>query len=254
MISMVDILLDKDWRGNAWQGNVSGDGAHSATAGILTTTSTTGVAERRMWIPVEPGAVVEAEVMARAVSGTTHLWLGTATHSVLSATGSQKSITSPDWQPYVVSYHVPLSEPSDSKFIVVRCGVLAPGTPGDGRYQLPSIRVGRSIGVPIIIARGVISLATGTPSLLTDRANHGIASLAFNGTDTLTITLLHPQPAGGPKPSFFITGEKGQPTRIPLSGTYTGGATPTIQVQWTDGATIQNVSTGTSFINFMAIM
>lgn len=251
---MTDLLLDKNWQGNAWQSSNTGDGSNSVSSGILSTSSTTGTAERRMWVPVQPGAIIEAEVLARAESGTVHLFLHTATHSTISSTGSQVVITSPDWRLYRVSYIVPLSEPQDTKFIVARFGVLAPGTAGNGRYQLPTVRVGRSIGTPIVIARAEIQLASGTPSLLTDRVNYGIASLAFNGTDTLTVTLLHPQPAGGPKPLILVTGEKGQPTRIPLKGTYTGGATPTIQIQWTNGTAIQDVSSGTQFVTMLMLL
>lgn len=241
-----DILIDQDWRGNGWLSETSGDGAVSNASGILTTTGTTGQAQRSFFVPISPGATVEVESLARLVSGTAGIYLYLVNNTKTGTLAASAVATVDDWKKYNVNYTVPYSQTSDTLFILVRFGVEASGA-GDARFQTPVIRVGRGIGMPLCIARGLIQ-QSGSPSLVTTRANHGIASLAFNGSDTVTVTLQHAVPINGPLPIVQLSGTSGQPTRIPLVGAFTGGTSPTVAIVWTNGTALQNVSASATFV------
>src|SRR5919106_6558236 len=68
--AMIDVLLDQEWRGNAYRQVVSGDGVVSESAGILTTSTALGLAAQQkfFWLPIMPGQIVEVTVLARAIT------------------------------------------------------------------------------------------------------------------------------------------------------------------------------------------
>lgn len=245
--SMLDLAIGRDWEGTTWIDSTSGGGAVSVTDSILTTTAAAaGVAVRRMQFPATPGMRIEVDFQARYVSGAA---TGTGVFielidfdgTDLATNAARVDITGDDWKRYHIAFTVPLDQSATERFVRITFGVKDV-LGGDARFQLPSIRVSRAYGAPLVVARGVVRLATGVVSVLSWHPSMGIASVAFNGTTTVTVTLNHSiHSTVLTDPQIIIT-PCGAGALTPIRQSITRGATPSFNVRWTDGAAIQNVS------------
>lgn len=248
---MREIAIDQDWKGNAWRTRTSGDGSVSATAGILTTSSSAGSQSMMdFFVPVLAGMRVEVDVLGQWVSGTAGVYLdainatGTATLQQLHEITDKN-----DWRTVSVGYTVP--QITTMTFIRVVIGV--PSIPaGNAKWQLPVIRIGNGFGAPICIARGLVRMNAGpTVDLHPSFVSHGVTSVAFNGTDTVTVTLEH-QLMSSPqnvRPIVQVSGTS-DAFVVPVAGAVTAGVTPTFTIKWATGAAFANVSAGGFFAFF----
>lgn len=243
----MDLAIGRDWDGTAWIDSTSGGGAVSVTDSILTTTAAAaGVAVRRIQFPATPGMRIEVEVQARYVSGAatgTGVFIELIDYdgTDLATNAARVDLKDNDWKRYHIAYTVPLDQSVTERFVRITFGVKDT-LGGDARFQLPSIRFSRSYGVPLVVARGVVRLASGVVSVLTWHPSMGIASVAFNGTTTVTVTLNHSiHSTVLTDPQIQIT-NCGAGALTAIRQSITRGATPSFNVRWTNGTAIQNVA------------
>lgn len=244
----MNILIDPNYAGNGWKKRQTGAAVVTAATGVLTTTA--GAGEQALmdyYVPATPGMRVEASAIGRWISGVGGIYLdtvnnaGTATNVETLAATQQN-----DFRRYQVDYTIPLIP--INTFLRVTVGV--PSGVGDMRWHSPVISIDRGYGVPIVIARGLLSLAGGGVSLNTSFRSHGVQSVAFNGTDTVTVTLEHAvMTSPSDRPLVTVSGTPDD-FLIPLAGTVGGSTNGTFLIKWTNGAAIQNVSAGTRFAFF----
>jgi len=249
--SMYDIAIDRLWTADPWQINTLGGASVNSVSGdILTVTAAaSGHAYRHLWLPVIPGMRIESEVWGRYLSGApigTGMFVDLLDHDATNVLANRQRLdfAGDDWKRYHLSYTVPLDQSPTARFARIHYGVKDT-LGGDARLQLPQLRISRAYGVPIVIAKGFFRLTNGAlQSLSFETPSLGVASMAFNGSTTVTVTLTHSWPAGpGPviRPNILLT-PSGNHFYIPIASAWTGGATPSFDVRWSNGTSIPNVS------------
>lgn len=240
------LALDLDWTAAPWVDRLVGAGVTAVANGVLTTTGGVGdAAFRDFWLPVLPGMRVEVEFMARKVSGDptgTGLFFDLLAHDQTAiALVEQVDISGNDWKQYKAAYTVPLNTPALARFLRLGFGVRTAFI-GDARFQLPIVRVGRGFAVPVVLARGLARVTGGVASLLAGFPSFGVASVAFNGTTTLTVNLSHAIPSNPSLRPLVHLNAGGNHFFLPIVATVAAGAAPSFTVVWSNGAAIQNVN------------
>lgn len=249
---MREFLIDQDWRGNAWRPRTSGDGVvdRTTTPGLLATSSSAGSASMLdLYIPVLPGMRIEVTALGLWVSGKVGVYLDEI--DAVGAFANKAAIertAGPDWLPYTVAWTVP--KITTIKFVRVVIGVTT-GNAGNAKWQLPIVRIGGAYGAPIVIARGLVRVNAGpTVDLHPNYVSHGVASVAFNGTDTVTVTLDHGvMDAPDVLPIVHVHGTTDK-AAVPVAGPVVPGVAPTFTIKWSDGAAFVNVAAGGWFASF----
>lgn len=248
---LTEMLINPAFAGGEWRTAKSAPATVSVNSdGVLTCSG--GVGEFAFldhYTPAVPGMRFEFDVYARKVSGDatgSGIYLEAVNDAGSGSIPNQMEPSVADWVRYTTNYSVPYIGPPVSPFVRIRLGVKSANI-GNIQFHSPSIRYARAYGTPITIARGVVNLVNGTPTVNTTHASHGITSVAFNGTDTVTVTLSVALPTlnGGVLPHVLCTGTADNAVGIPVAGLVTGGAAPTFLIKWTNGATFENVSSGT---------
>lgn len=246
---MMPVFIDKNFS-QGWITRQTGAGALTVTGGVLKCTgSGTDSAIRDYYVPVTPGQVVEVEIFARALNGDVRIALDVVAFdgSAVDFTEYVK-VTNAEWRKYKLRTTVPYN--STKGFVRLVCGKWASVTTTfDGEYQSPVISVSDGLGNGIVLASGLIRIVSGTADALPSFRAYGIQSVSFNGTDTLTVTLdksVNPNM----RPNIQVTGTP-DVSFIPLAGNFTGGASPTFLIKWTNGTAIQNVASLTLYVSIL---
>lgn len=249
-----DIPLDHAWAGAGWRDRTGGASVVSVSGGILTTESvgTSDPAFRDYYVPILPGQRVDIEVWARMVSGEVGIFLDQIDHDGDISLVDSVYLDAADWKLYRVGYTAPQKSTTKSH-LRVGFGVRTADV-GEGEWFHPVIRTTGGYGSPLVIARGLVRLVDGSVDLHTNFPHHGVSSVAFNGTTTVTVNLDHEIMASpqNVRPLVFVTPSFDQDTLwVPMVGQIATGATPSFQIKWTDGTSTQTVSTGDYFAWFM---
>lgn len=254
-----EVSLDKRWGYNApsgaggslnsWEYRNSGAGVVSSAGDILTTSSSAGDASMvDYYIPVLPGQTIEVSVLGRLVSGAAGVYIDAINYNGSFSPRESRKLNFADWKEVKLRYTMPIK--ADSQFVRVVIGVVTADT-GHAEWQLPSIRVCGGLASQIIMARGLIHLQAGTPVMHPTMMHFGVASLAFNGTDTLTVTLVH-DIMGNPsiRPILLVNGTLDNPL-VPLAGTIDPSVSPpTFKIKWSNGTAFQNVAALDLYVPF----
>lgn len=241
------IAFDRLWRGNGWREGKTGAAVVSEADGVLTCEAAAGeLAYRNLWLPAMPGMEIAAGCLARVTTPGSNvgIFLDVLDHDVtdISVNAARADFAVDDWRPYALLYKVPDSASIVERFVRMFWGVKVGA--GAAQLMMPWIRVGRTDGAPLVIARGKVRLVNNVVSLLATYLSLGVTSVAFNGTTTVTVTLDHAIPAGPGDtvlPVVKLT-DAGNHWFTPKVTGFTGGAAPTFTVQWTNGAALQNVA------------
>lgn len=246
--AMVDLGIDQNWDGNAWRDRKQGAAVVASAGGILTTTDPNAVdfCFRDYTLPVVPGMRVETEVLARKLSGDatgTGIFYDVVDRDAnfITALAQQIDISGNDWKKYKLAYTLPLNTPSTNRFLRIAFGTRTAFV-GDTRWQLPTIRIGRGYGVPLVLARGLARLANSVPSLHASFPYEGVGAPTFNGVDTMTVPLTHEFPSTPDRKPLIRVTPGGNHWFLPIAAVVTGGAAPSFGVKWSNGAAIQNVA------------
>jgi hypothetical protein len=188
---------------------LSGDGAETATAEVLSLSSGvgTGSAKRTKRVKLSPGERVRFSCLARRISGSD------ATSGELSidwpADGTslrnRVRVTSSDWQDYSIEYAAPFTA-DDDDYAALNVGVFT-SDGGQVEYAFPRIAVeGTKYGAARVFCAGMIFMDLGTPSVSSSFIMFGIRSVVYDAaTKTLTVTMDPGVSGGGTQasPLFF---------------------------------------------------
>lgn len=164
-------------------------GSYSITNGIGRIYSPASVSTKyEKSVLVGPGVTVEMKIYARSLGGAggavaiDYLPLGRA--------GGSVSITSTEYREYAVSFTTPLSSP-DNLRVTFAIGNFAAMGEGSFEFHTPRISIyDTDLGAPRILARGLILLDSGVPSLNTNYQADGIKALSYDAaTASLTVTM-----------------------------------------------------------------
>lgn len=250
---MRELLIDQDWRGTAWRTRITGDGVVSPVNGILTTTSSAGSASMLdMFVPILPGMRIEVSALMQWVSGKAGIYIDEMDSGGAFANKSAIEVTARnDWRRITTVWTVP--QITTVKFVRIVIGVTT-GNAGSAKWQLPIVKIGGAYGTPICIARGLVRVNAGpTVDLHPNYVSIGVASVAFNGSDTVTVTLDH-QVMDSPQDVLPIVHVHGTTDKaaLPVAGPVVpnGGGSPTFTIKWSDGAAFVNVAAGGWFASF----
>lgn len=243
---MIDVSIDKNFALPAWRTRATGAGVVAVAGAVLSTSSIAGdISMRDCYVPVIPGQTVELEVYARTLTGTgAGIFFDLVPHNAAAFTTPEKVLlesTHDDWRRYRLAYTVPHKTPAGS-FLRVSLGVPT-ALAGSAQYLAPVIRTRGGYGTPLVLARGLIRLEAGVVSVHPNFPSHGIAGVAYNGVDTITVTLDH-ELMTAPENVRCLVHVSGTPDQaaLPLAGFVAAGAAPTFQIKWTDGAAFKAIN------------
>jgi hypothetical protein len=247
---MIPIVIDQKFS-NGWLKRLSGSGNITVTNGVLKCTGTdSDQAMMDYWIPVLPGQKVEAEIMARNLIGDVRIALDLVDYIGNVGLTEYIKVKGTEWRRYKLSLVVPLSATQTYvRLVLGKWGTVSSNH--DGEYKNPIVRISYGYGSSIVLARGLIRLIDGVVDIHPNFTSFGISSVSFNGTDTVTVTLDKPL-HNNMRPIVLVTGTTDK-TLIPLAGSVSGGSPSTFQIKWTNGTTIQNVSSGGGYYVFVTV-
>ena len=243
--------------GSKWESvtaAVTGAATATITGEILSCTSVVGEsAKATRHVNLKPGETVKVSCFARRVSGADNTSGG-----ILITTGSTKDrvrVTSAHWREYSASYSHSLTS-AEGAFIALEFGVF---TSDAGTVEFTKPRMEISVaqqGGLRTHACGLITLASGAPSVNTNFTSHGIRNLAYDAaTKTLTVTMDKTSGAVYSSPLVFAAMTKdGNGIKLtPKPGGYSAAA-GTIAVQFSDntGVAVDIATLGTMYMWFKA--
>lgn len=174
---------------NSYIQSSTGDGVISIVNGVAKIFSPTGISTKvEKSVLVGPGVTVEIKVYGRAVSGA-----GGAVsidYLPLGRGGGFVDVTSPEWQEYTVSFTTPLNSP-DNLRVTFSLGNFSAMAEGRAEFHTPRISLlGTDLGAPRILARGLILIDSGVPSISSNYQADGIKALNYDAdTASLTVTM-----------------------------------------------------------------
>lgn len=248
-------VIDRNWANVVTA--VTGAASASISGEILTCTSVVGEsAKATKFVYLLPGEILKVRCMARRTSGVD----ATSGKILVFKTGGVIldfiRVVSSDWREYTLTYVHPLSQPAGAS-VGVEFGVFTADA-GTVEFIAPSLEIDRPrIGALRTLACGLITLASGVPSINAGFTNHGIRAQAYNaGTKTLTITVDRSSGALYSSPLFFVgMTQNGNGIKIePKAGSY-NAVTGTVNVMFADtttGLTVDIATLGDIFMWFKA--
>ncbi|NQD77769.1 hypothetical protein [Pseudomonas sp. CM27] len=164
-------------------------GTYSISDGIGRIYSPAGVSTKyEKSVLVGPGVKVEMKIYGRSTGG-----VGGAVaidYLPLDRGGSSIEIKSREWREYVVSFTTPLRSP-DNLRVTFAIGNFAAMGEGSFEFHTPRISIyDTDLGAPRILARGLILVSSGVPSLNSNYQADGIKSLSYDAAAAaLTVTM-----------------------------------------------------------------
>lgn len=250
---MDNLIVNQDFV-SGWLDQITGDGAMTVTNNVLRCTGTSGnSAYKQYWFPIKPGQIIEVEVFAKN-QGATSAAISLDITNVDQAnriTIDYVNIVGNEWKKYKLKVVVPFNNNSSHARLVL--GKWASQTGNyDASFQSVTIKVQNQFGgVPMVLARGLVRVLSGVPTVAPNYPSFGISSIAIDANKTALNVSLNKPLLSSMKPLVFVSGTADSKF-VPVAGNV-DSTLNLFKISWTDGTTFLDLTTATTLYAFIKV-